>query len=310
MKRYQLFLLGILLSVTQVIVGQGHPAHTTKAPIDTIPFELTLHNNIAIKAVINDADTVKLMFHTAATGITLIEAATEKMTSMKWNDGANVESWGGASETRYSDRNTLQIGSFRWDSLSIFENTNSGPTTDGKFGPDLFDGKAIEINFEDCLLLIHRSLPEKVAAYEKVPLSFENGLMFIEGMSSIGGKDYPNRFLIHSGYGGAVLYDDKFVSDSNIGEQIDIIEEQELRDSYGNVLKTKKGSLPKFTIGATTFEAVPVGFFTGSIGRQKMSVMGGNLLKRFNLIIDVDRATIYLKPNKLKALPYIATANH
>lgn len=303
MKLHKLFLLGILLSFTQVIIGQGN-AYPAAAAIDTIPFELTQHNNLAIKAVINEADTVKLMFHTAANGVTLIKEATEKMTKIKWNQSESIKSWGGENEARYSEDNTLQIGAFRWDSLLIFENTNSGPTTDGKFGPNMFAGKAIEINFEERILLIHQRLPDKIAAYEKVALRFEDDLMFIEGTSNISGKDFPNMFLIHSGYGGTILYDDKFVSESKIGAQIEITEEQELKDSYGNVLKTKKGNLPKFSVGETIFEAIPVGFFEGSIGRQKMSVIGGNLLKRFNLIIDADRAYVYLKPNNLKALPY------
>jgi len=42
---------------------------------------------------------------------------------------------------------------------------------------------------------------------------------------------------------------------------------------------------------------IPVGFFEGSMGRQKMSVIGGEILKRFNLIIDSNRKYIYIKPN-------------
>ena len=55
--------------------------------------------------------------------------------------------------------------------------------------------------------------------------------------------------MIHSGYGGSILYDDNFSAENSLGEQIKIIDEKELKDSYGNVLKTKKGILPKFTIG-------------------------------------------------------------
>ena len=51
--------------------------------------------------------------------------------------------------------------------------------------------------------------------------------MFIEGTSRVGGIDYTNHFLIHSGYGGTILYDDQFVEKSKIGEQIEITAEQE-----------------------------------------------------------------------------------
>ncbi|MEL7124253.1 MAG: hypothetical protein AAFO07_32760, partial [Bacteroidota bacterium] len=134
-----------------------------------------------------------------------------------------------------------------------------------------------------------------------------NGLMFIKGVSTINGKAFPNRFLIHSGYGGTILYDDPFVEKTQIGEFIEITSEQDLKDSYGNIIKTKKGRLANFSIGTVDFSNIPVGFFEGAIGRQRVSVLGGNLLKRFNLIIDASRTTIYLKASKLKQLPYEKT---
>lgn len=35
------------------------------------------------------------------------------------------------------------------------------------------------------------------------------------------------------------------------------------------------------------------------IGRQKMSVIGGEVLKRFNIVIDAERSFIYVRPNQL-----------
>lgn len=105
--------------------------------IDTIPFDLMDHNNISIKGILNDQDTVHLMFHTAANGMTLTKQATRQLTSIEWGQVDKVNSWGGESESRYSENNAVQIGVFRWDSIAIWENENSGPTTDGKFGPNL-----------------------------------------------------------------------------------------------------------------------------------------------------------------------------
>lgn len=304
MNRYKILILIISMSINQIIIGQENFENPINTAIDTIPFELTSHNNLSIKAILNEVDTVNLMFHTAANGITLIKEVTENLTKIKWTEEDKVKSWGGESESRYSENNLLQISKFKWDSISIWENENSGPTTDGKFGPNLFKDKVIEIDFDKSVLIIQEQLPTKIREHEKLQLIYENGFMFIEGTSRVGGENYPNRFLIHSGYGGTILYDDKFVEETKIGDQIEITEEQELKDSYGNILKTKKGNLPRFTIGSEEFKDIPVGFFEGSIGRQKMSVIGGNLLKRFNLIIDSSRENIYIKQNQLKDLPY------
>ncbi len=295
MKRFPFLTVILILFTNQVSFSQTEITGPTKRIADTIPFELTEHNNISIKAIVNSTDTVNLMFHTAANDVSLITSSSEKTSSVVWDNSSDVQSWGGESEARYSSNNTLQIGRSNWDSLRIWEGQNSGPTTDGKFGPNLFEGHAIELDFNKRILIVHPSLPAKIETFEKVALRYENDLMFIEGISRIGGKDYPQSFLIHSGFSGSILYDDEFAVSSNIGSQIEITSEQELKDSYNNILKTKKGTLPQFSIGSTSVDSLTVGFFEGSIGRQKMSVIGGELLKRFHVVIDADRENIYLK---------------
>ena len=273
--------------------------------IDTIPFELTDHNNLSVQAVLNKVDTLDLMFHTAAHDLTVTtEAIEEKLRSIVFNRTDTVTSWGGDQTAKFSSDNTLQIGSLEWEDISIWETRHSGPGTDGKFDPDRFENKIIEIDFDRKEMLLHPSLPEKAKQFDEFKLIVENGFLFIEGGSDIGGKIYMNRFLIHSGYGGTILYDDQFTLDSQIGSQLSIIDEKELKDSYGNVITTKKAMLPRFNIGDILFEDIPVGFFEGSIGRQSMSVMGGDMLKRFNIIIDMEQESIYLKPNTLFSSPF------
>lgn len=271
----------------------------------TIPFQLTDYNNLSIKAIFNQKDTVQLMFHTAANALTLTEEALKKITSLKFDRTDSVKSWGGNDNTsRFSKSNTLQIGSLKRDNVAIWENKNSGQYTDGKFGLELFENKVIEIDFDKKVLIIHKVLPYKIKQYEKLKLSFEDEMMFVEGKVSIGFNSYINKFLIHSGYAGAVLFDDQFVANNKIGQQLNVIDEKQLKDSFGNVLKTKKAILPNLTIGKIQLCNVPVGFFEGALGRQKISIIGGDVLKRMNMIIDAKREFIYLRASKLKNLTY------
>jgi hypothetical protein len=271
-----------------------------------IPFQLTEYNNLSIKAVLNQKDTVQLMFHTAANAVTLTEEALQKITSLKFDRTDSVKSWGGNDNiSKFSKSNTLQIGSLKWENIPIWENKNSGQHTDGKFGLDLFENKTIEIDFDKKVLIIYTSLPHKTKNFEKLKLAFQDEMLFVEGNVSIGSNNYKNKFLIHSGYAGAILFDDQFVTINKIGEQLKIIDEKQLKDSFGNVLKTKKAIVPNFTLGNIKLNDVPVGFFEGALGRQKMSIIGGDILKRFSIIIDDKREFIYLKANKLKGLVYL-----
>jgi hypothetical protein len=295
-----------ILFVLLLILTCFHQSAFAQKKEYTIPFQLTEYNNLSIQAILNKRDTIQLMLHTAANALTLTEESVKKIQSLRFAGTADsVKSWGGsANGSRFSKNNTLQIGELQWDSLDLWEDKNSGQKTDGKFGPNLFANKAIAIDFDQKLITISTSIRKRIRHYEKLRLVFENDLMFVEAGCRAGAKSVTNRFLIHSGYAGAVLFDDKFAGENKFDEELKVIDVKELRDSFGNVVKVKKVILPTLTIGHHQLHDVPAGFFQGAIGRQKMSVLGGDILKRFNIIIDAQRAFIYLKTNSLKGLSY------
>ncbi len=294
LSSYFLFLL-ISLSLTA----------TAQEKTYTIPFQLTDYNNLSIQAILNKKDTVNLMFHTAASALTLTEDGLKRIKSLKFGRTDSVKSWGGSDNTsRYSESNTVQIGALKWEHVPIWENKNSGQQTDGKFGLELFENKTIEIDFDKKVIIVSNNLPTKAKTYEKLKLTYEDEMMFVEATATLGNNTLKNRYLIHSGYAGAILFDDQFVAQNRIGDQLTITAEKQLKDSFGNVLKTKKAILPAFAIGKQELTNVSVGFFEGALGRQKMSIIGGDILKRFNIIIDAKREFIYLKANKLKNSAY------
>lgn len=296
MQKISIYLVLIIFSLSLSVSAQQK---------NTIPFQLTSYNNIAIKAILNKKDTLQLMFHTAANALTLTEDALKKIKDLKFDRTDSVKSWGGANNTsRYSPNNTLQIGSLTWANIPLWEDKNSGQQTDGKFGPSLFENKVLEIDFDKQLITVADQLPAKVKNYEKLKLSFEQEMMFVEAEAHTGKDSFKNKYLIHSGYAGAVLFDDQAVANYKIADQLTITDEKQLKDSFGNVLKTKKAILPSFALGKQKLDNVSVGFFEGALGRQKMSIIGGDVLKRFNIIIDGKRQFIYLKANRLKKVAY------
>jgi hypothetical protein len=292
-------LLFFALAISQIAFGQ-----TSKT---IIPFDLTSYNNISIKAILNQKDTLRLMLHTGATDLTLIESAVKRLKSISFDktiDG--VKSWGGTTDgVRESVNNKLSIEGLNWDSLTITENKYSGQFTDGKCGLDLFDGKYLAFDFDKKNITVSQKMPKKLKGYEKHKLTYQSGMLFIEAACKTE-KDsvFTHKFLIHSGYAGTILLDDAFANNHKLSEKLKITDEKALKDSYGNVIKTQKAILPEFQIGTKTLSDISVGFFPGGLGRQKMSAIGGDVLKRFNWVIDAERKFIYLKPNKNYDMAY------
>lgn len=288
------------LFLTGYVSQQTHSQANSKIEI---PFTFTAHNNIVVKAVLNHTDAFNLMLHTAATDVFLTEDAVRKATSVKFTKAAQLQSWGGQTEARYSLGNHLRIGGLQWNDVKVWEDKNSGFDTDGKFGLDLFKGRIVEIDFDHQRLTVYDRLPSKAAKYQRLKLENADGNLFVEAGCVIEGTVYQNRFLLHSGYSGGILLDDAFVARSGLDGKIKITDESSLKDSLGNTIKVKKAVLPTLVFGNMQFQNVPTGFFAGAIGRQKMSVLGGDVLKRFNIIFDLTDNNLYINSRRLQNAP-------
>jgi hypothetical protein len=264
----------------------------------SLPFKLTKFNIISIPAILNNSDTVNLMFHTAASSVTLIESAVAKIKTLSFTYADSVQSWGGKNKARVSENNTLQIGGIQFSNISIWENKYSAQETDGKFGLDLFKNKYIKIDFNRKVMVISSALPGNIKKYKKLNLVFENDMMFLKANIKIGDTVLEDSFLIHSGYSGSILLNDLFVKNNRIDTVLTITGEKKLLDSYGNAIKSLQGILPELTIGTVKLFDIQAGFFSGSLGAQELSIIGADILKRFSIIIDAKREYIYLKSNK------------
>jgi hypothetical protein len=279
-------------------INQTIRAQQSDASEVAIPFTLTDHNNIVVSVVVNGTDTLNLMLHTASSDMRLTEDAVRKSKSIKFTATDKVKSWGGEADSRSSKGNRVQIGALQRNDMNIWEDKNSGRDTDGKFGLDFFQNRIIEIDFDRRRVALHDRLPRKVQKYERLKIENQNGLLLVQGSCLIEGKAYTNKFLIHSGYSGGILLDDAFAAQAGVDGKIRITEESSLTDSFGNTIKVKKGILPVFVLGNSKLSNVPAGFFAGAIGAQKMSLIGSEILKQFNLIFDIANNDLYIAPRQ------------
>lgn len=135
----------------------------------------------------------------------------------------------------------------------------------------------------------------KQKKYEYLKIFNDNGQYLVQGSCVIEGREYTNKFLIHSGYSGGILLDDAFAASAGVDGKIRITDESSLKDSFGNTIKVKKGILSLFMLGSAKLTNVSTGFFAGTIGKQKMSIIGGEILKQFNLIFDIANNDLYIE---------------
>ncbi|MBY0066876.1 MULTISPECIES: hypothetical protein [Empedobacter] len=289
MKKIIFSLLFTIISI--VIFGQNI--------VKEIPFRLTKYNNILVPVIINQKDTVQLMLHTGSDYITIIEDSYKKMKSISISDTLNnVTSWAGYSDMKMSQSNVIKFGNEEFSKIPIFIDKQSGHESDGKIGLKFFEGKYFEINFDENKLYVYDKAPTKLKKYTKLNSRYSQETLYIKAFPFIDKKPIETEFMIHTGFSGALMISDDFVKEYKLLEKFEIIGESKLNDAAGNVILSKKSILPNFELANQTFKNVPMSFFDSTIKIQHKNIMGGDLIKRFNLILNPEKDILYVKKSK------------
>jgi len=267
--------------------------------VKEIPFRLTKYNNILVPVIINQKDTVQLMLHTGSDYISIIDDSYKKMKSISISDTLNnVTSWAGYSDMKMSQNNVIKFGNEEFSKIPIFIDKQSGHESDGKIGLKFFEGKYLEINFDENKLYVYDIAPTKLKKYTKLNSRYSQETLYIKAFPFIDKKPIETEFMIHTGFSSALMISDDFAKEYKLLEKFEIIGESKLSDAAGNVILSKKSILPDFELANQTFKNVPMSFFDSTIKIQHKNIMGGDLIKRFNLILNPEKDILYVKKSK------------
>ena len=279
------------------------------APVsnDTIKFLLNEHNNIKVQAILNKVDTLSLMFHTDINSISLTPDKSKKFKIDKTEKSGNATSWTGTGDVTYIENNMLSISHLKWEDITVWLDMLSGPNTDGKFGPNLFADKVIELNYDQNIIVLHNTEHLKINPSEFLSFNLkpnEYNSLIVQGTMKSKGRVVKHDFILHSGYGGTIILDDKIRKSNEIFNQLPVIDKNVLKDSFGNDILTKKVLLDHFELFNQEFNKLPISYFESDLEIQKTSVIGGAMLKRFNMFIDLSKSQIHVSKNKNTDIPF------
>jgi hypothetical protein len=284
------------------------PENTFKNSIasnDTIPFALTSFDAIGVKAIINGTDTLNLHFDVGSFNFRFTRDAILKKTKLLSNQPDAIA---GKTKPDFNNLNKvfkLQIGTVVWNNPDIGATAVTSQGMDGRFGWNLFEGKIVELDYDNNLLIIHSRLPKALKGYVKSKLEFIRSFVCTKAAFEIDNKKYAGDFLFDTGSGQAIILDSTWASKQNFPNNLKLIKSSILRDPRGVKYETKVVLSPAFKINGFTLTDIP----TLLLGSQnptgfEINYLGNGLLKRFNMIMDFKKDCLYLKPNKLMAVRY------
>jgi len=247
---------------------------------DTIPFTLSPFSAIQVKAIANDTATLNLHFDASSFMFRLTKDAI--------------------AATHLTHITKLQMGSMVWHNPDVSTTGFTSQGMDGRFGWNLFEGKAVEINYDNNIIVIHSTLPKTLKGYVSARLEFIRSFPVVTGAFTIHGKKYKGRFLLDTGADLPIILDSSWAAAVHFPSDLPVIKTQVLKDPRGAQYTTRTVVAPQFTVNGFVVANLstlilgsnnPVGF--------SVNYLGNGLLKRFNMVLDFKHDRIWLKKNRL-----------
>lgn len=261
----------------------SYKANHATVPHDTIPFTIGNNSKIYFKGSINNSAPLDIQFDLGAGGC-IIKKSSVKKVNMSFDASVTLTNSDGTNQVPLSSSNTLQIAGLRWDSLGFAVADNMTHREDLLVGNSLFLDKIVEIDYDKKIMIIHDSLPAHGPGYSRHDIILDGVVPFLQGSVSIGSKKRTGWFMFDTGAYTSILSTD----DVSVTHKMYM----ELRKMLGLSI-----SSPQITIGEHAFSGF--NYTAQKINDGHLGLLGNDLLKRFNVILDNRSGYIYLKPNSL-----------
>lgn len=254
---------------------------------DTIPFTIGNNSKIYMKGRINNSDLLNIQFDLGAGGC-LVNKSSLKKVQMNFDGSINLTNSDGTQTVPSSSSNKLVIANLAWEKLAFAVTDNMTYREDLIVGNVLFQNKVVEINYDEKIIIVRDSLPS-VASYSSHEIILDGGAVpYLQGSLTIKSKKKTGWFMFDTGAYTTILRTSEISATNKIYT--------EFKNMAGLSSKTLS---PRITIGDYSFAD-----FNYTVGKHndddtQLGLLGNDLLKRFNVVLDNKKGHLYLKPNSL-----------
>jgi hypothetical protein len=263
----------------------------SKLPVefhDTIPFFINKFNTNYLSVVFNNADTVLLNFDTGATEVSFTNDALKQ----------KVKSHFALYDTLYNirvGRRTLQS--------KIYDIKLAGNETDGLLGWDMFDGMIVELDYDHHQMILHSKMPKGIAndhKYSKFKIRYIKNKPFIESEILQSGIKSKGWFMFDLGYQKTAMLDNDLLREARFpAEKMEVIKKVMMHGTRGNEVPVITSNLETLKLGDFELKDVPAQILEQNKPLRGINIhlLGSEVLKKFNTVLDFQKNVIYLKPN-------------
>jgi len=294
-------------------VAQQTHAQTPAQYITTIPFKQIMGGVMLVKAALfNSEDSLQFILDTGSGGISLDSSACMQYEMLPVNSNKTVSGIGGKASVGVTSATSICFPGLTLPELPFYVYDYSelssiyGEKIDGVIGYPFFSQYIVKINFDSSYLMVYTA--GKIKYPNKGNLLHVNiHPLPIHSVAFKMKKKTQFDFYLDTGAGLPFLLSNQLVSDSNILSANQKIFTTQA-EGLGGKRQMKLTVMKEVKMGLYKFKHVPTYLFKDDLNVISYPVSGGlvgnEILRRFNLIVNYPQKEIHLNPNLYFSAPF------
>ncbi len=306
----------LLIASTFVVIGVQAQEEFIPPPsqeLTTMPFSLAAESVILIKGVlVGKRDTLSFILDTGSSGISLDSTTASALGLVPEESDINIRGIAGVRKAKFLYDKQLQLNDLIIDSLNFHINDYEflsyvyGVRIDGVIGYSLLSRYILKVDYDEREIAICSQGTIKYPRGGHLLRPFIRTLP-VHNAQLKDHRKIRSRFLFDIGAGLSLVLSKDFETDSSV------IRKKRKRfpieaHGVGGKLDMEMTLMKDFRLGPYRFRNVPTMVFEDEFNVTSYPYLGGlignQILKRFNLIVNYQRREIHLKPNSLYREPF------
>jgi hypothetical protein len=301
-----LFLALGILSASLPLTAQEAFIPPPSRLITSFPFSVFTGGVILLRAQLQGfPDSLNFILDTGSGGISLDSTTCVKLKLTPVASDKTIVGIAGIRQVKFVYNQTLHLNGLTVDSLNFHVNDYEilssvyGDKVDGIIGYSFFSRYIVKVDYDSSKVYIYSRGTFKYPKGGYMLRPIFAGLP-IQSARVSESRDVSSRFYFDTGAGLCVLLSSDFVSDSTLlepGQKIFLTQAEGLGGKANMRLTTVK----EVKLGPYRFRRVPTYIFDDQYNVTSYPNLGGllgnDILRRFNVILNYDHKDIYLMPN-------------
>ena len=298
--------LFLLIGFTATTQGQEEFVPPPAKLLTSFSFRQFTGGVILLRARIgNYPDSLNFILDTGSGGISLDSLTCERLNIKSQPSDRTIRGIAGIRTVRFVYNVKLHLPRLDVDSLNFHVNDYEiltsayGEQIDGIIGFSFLSRYIIKIDYDS----------SKIHVYSKGPMKYPRGGFLLRPILSTlpiqiakihDEADVTSRFYFDTGAGLCLLLSSDFVEDSALlsKKKKPVLTQGE---GLGGKMEMKLTTIRDFKLGPYRFRKIPTYIFDDAYNVTAYPYLGGlignDILRRFNVILNYDRRDIYLQPN-------------